>query len=132
MSEHAVTAGERPHGDAHGGGPAAGQDHVAPVGLYLAVFAALMVLTVATVAASRVDLGALNTPVALGIAVAKAALVVLFFMHVRWSPRLIALVFVASLFWLFHMLAGTAADYLSRRETDPRLTHPVGQREPGP
>ena len=129
MSEH-VAPGEHfpgkidPHADEHA--------HVVPVGLYLAVFAALMVLTIVTVAASRIDLGALNTPLAMAIAVTKAVLVVLFFMHVRWSPRLIALVFAASFFWLFHLLAGTAADYLTRSEVDPRPNHPVGMREPGP
>ena len=128
MSGHASgrTRGTDVHEHDHG------HDHVVPVGVYLAVFAALMVLTVATVAASRVDLGALNTPVAMAIAIAKAVLVVLFFMHVKWSPRLIGLAFAASLFWLFHMLAGTAADYLTRSETDPRPSHPVGTREPGP
>ena len=125
MSGHAA------HGtDAHGHDQ--GHDHVVPVGLYLAVFAALMVLTVATVAASRVDLGVMNTPVALAIAIVKAALVVLFFMHVRWSPRLLGLVFAASLFWLFHLLAGTAADYLSRTDMDPRPRHPVGGGAPAP
>ena len=129
MSEHAAARPPDPHA-AHPRGH--GEDHVVPVGVYLAVFAALMVLTVVTVAASRVDLGALNTPVALTIAIAKAVLVVLFFMHVKWSPRLIALAFAASLFWLFHMLAGTAADYLTRSDVDPRPNHPVGAREPGP
>ena len=126
MSERAAVTDGRSHAaDAHG----TGHDHVVPVGLYLAVFAALIVLTVVTVAASRVNLGALNTPLALAIAIAKAVLVVLFFMHVRGSPRLIGLVFAAALFWLFHMLAGTAADYLSRTDADPRPNHPVGERE---
>jgi cytochrome c oxidase subunit 4 len=125
MNGH-VAADERGHegGSRH--------DHVVPVGLYVAVFAALMVLTILTVAASRVDLGALNTPVALTIAVVKAALVVVFFMHVKWSPRLIALVLAAAFFYLFHMLAGTVVDYLSRSDADPRPNHPVGFREPAP
>jgi cytochrome c oxidase subunit 4 len=131
MSDHVTAPGERFPGttqDAH----RAHQDHVVPIGTYVAVFAALMVLTVVTVAASRIDLGPLNTPVAMAIAIAKAILVVLFFMHVKWSPRLIALAFAASLFWLFHMLAGTAVDYLTRSEVDPRPNHPVGMREPAP
>jgi cytochrome c oxidase subunit IV len=131
MKDHATTAREHlPPGDPHEHGR--GQGHVVPVGLYLVVFAALLVLTAVTVAVSRIDLGPLNTPVALLIAITKAALVVLFFMHVRWSPRLIALAFAASLFWLFHMIAGTAADYLSRSDADPRLDHPVGTSQPGP
>ena len=95
-------------------------EHVVPVRTYLGVFAALIVLTVATVAASHLDLGALNTPVALGIAVAKALLVILFFMHVKYGPRLIGLVVAGAFFWLFHLLAGTAADYASRGRIDPR------------
>ena len=134
MSDHVIPPGERFPGtaaDSHGHGHGHGDEHVVPIGTYVAVFAALMVLTVVTVAASRIDLGPLNTPVALAIAILKAVLVVLFFMHVRWSPRLIGLVFAASLFWLFHMIAGTAADYLTRSEVDPRPSHPVGQRAPG-
>jgi cytochrome c oxidase subunit 4 len=103
---------------------------VVPVATYLAVFAALMLLTVATVAASRVDLGVLNTPVALGIAVTKAVLVVLFFMHVKWSPRLIALFFAGAFLWLFQMIAGTAADYVSRGAEDPRPDRPVAPLSP--
>jgi cytochrome c oxidase subunit 4 len=89
-------------------------DHVVPVATYVAVFLALIVLTVVTVLASRLDLGPFNTPVALAIAVTKALLVILFFMHVKYSPRLIGLVVAAAFFWLFHMIAGTAADYLTR------------------
>ena len=55
-------------------------DHIVPKKIYVSVFAALMVLTLLTVAAARVDLGRLNTVVALTIAVTKALLVVLFFM----------------------------------------------------
>jgi cytochrome c oxidase subunit IV len=140
MSDHGVGAAGPVHAHPHGRGPGHdygpdqgdGQDHVVPVTIYVAVFAALLVLTIATVAASRLDLGALNTPVALAIAITKATLVVLFFMHVRWSPRLIGLAFAASLFWLFHMLAGTAVDYLSRSDVDPRPNHPVGDRPASP
>jgi cytochrome c oxidase subunit IV len=107
-----------------------GHAHIVPLGTYLAVFAALMVLTVLTVAASRVDLGVFNTPVALAIAVAKALLVILFFMHVKYSPRLIALCLAAAFFWLFHMLAGTAADYISRGSEDPRPDRPVAPMPP--
>ena len=100
-------------------------DHVVSPLVYYLVFAALLVLTVVTVAVSRVHLGALNLPVALGIAVAKAVLVILFFMHVKYSPRLIGLVVVAAFFWLFHLLAGTTADYFTRGRVDP------AQRAPG-
>ena len=118
MTEHASPAAHPP-GDGHRAA------HVVPVGIYLAVFAALIVLTVVTVAASRVDLGAFNTPVALTIAVAKAVLVVLFFMHVKYGPRVIGLVLAAAMLYLFHMIAGTGADYLSRGPVDPRPDRPV-------
>jgi cytochrome c oxidase subunit 4 len=128
MSEHEPSAA-RPAHDAHEGHAG---DHVVAVPVYLAVFAALMVLTIATVAASRVDLGPLNTPVALGIAVTKALLVILFFMHVKWSPRIIALVLAGAFVWLFHMIAGTGADYLSRGPVDPRPDQPVAPLGPPP
>ena len=107
-------------------------DHVVPLGIYLAVFAALMVLTVLTVAASRVDLGMLNTPVALGIAIVKAGLVILFFMHVKYSSRLIALFLAAAFGWLVLMLVGTGADYISRGPADPRPDRPVAPGGPTP
>jgi len=118
MTEHGATAAGRHH-EGHGTG------HVVPVGTYIAVFAALMVLTMLTVAASRMDLGALNTPVALGIAVTKALLVILFFMHVKYGPRLIGLFVSAAFLWLSFMIAGTAADYVSRGAADPRPDRPV-------
>jgi cytochrome c oxidase subunit 4 len=88
-------------------------NHVVPVGTYVAVFLSLIALTVITVVASRLSLGAFNTPIALAIAVTKALLVI-FFMHVKYSPKLIWLVVAAAFFWLFHLIAGTSADYLSR------------------
>src|SRR4051794_11138170 len=59
-----------------------GEHHIVPVPVYLWVFAALMVLLIVTVAAARVDMGSMNIVVAMTIAVVKAALVVLYFMHV--------------------------------------------------
>ena len=74
--------------------------HVVPLKLLAGVFAALIVLTVLTVAAINVDLGALNVWVALAIAVAKAALVALYFMHLRWDNPFNALVLVVALVML--------------------------------
>ena len=62
---------------------------------------------------ARHDFGAFNTPVALGIAVLKAVLVVLFFMHVKYSPRLTRLVVVSAFVWLAIMIVGTLHDYYS-------------------
>ena len=88
--------------------------HVVPVGVYLAVFVALMLLTAVTTAAAFHDLGPLNNIVALGIATLKAALVVLFFMHVRYGTRLTPLVITAGLFWLLILIALSLTDYLTR------------------
>jgi cytochrome c oxidase subunit 4 len=89
-------------------------EHVVPTRVYYLIFAALMVGTYLTVQAAFVDLGAWNTVVALAIACAKAALVVLFFMHVKYSTRLTWAVVVGSVFWLGILLALTFSDYLTR------------------
>lgn len=61
------------------------------------------------------DLGPLNTVAALTIAVTKALLVVLFFMHVRYSSRLTQIVVGTGLFWLVIMIALVMGDYLTRK-----------------
>jgi cytochrome c oxidase subunit 4 len=88
--------------------------HVAPKSMYYAVFAALIVGTGLTVVAAKFDLGALNNIVMLTIACAKATLVVLYFMHVRWSTRLTWVVVVSGFFWLLIMFSFTLMDYLTR------------------
>ena len=88
--------------------------HIVPIGVYIAVFAALLVLTAATTAAAFYDLGPLSNVVALGIAGLKATLVVLYFMHVRYGTRLIPLVVAAGLFWLMILIALSLTDYLTR------------------
>ena len=88
--------------------------HVVPVRVYLGIFGALCVLTVITVAAARFDFGPLNNLVALGIATAKAALVVLYFMHARYSGKLTALVIGASVAFLTILVFLTLTDYASR------------------
>ena len=89
-------------------------EHVESKGLYLSIFFALMVLTGVTTAVAFFDLGALNTPVALAIAVTKALLVVLFFMHVRHSTLLTKVVVFGGTFWLALLIGITMADYISR------------------
>ena len=94
---HQNAADNRPHviHDApHGVG------HIAPFRVLLAVFIALTVLTVVTVAASLVDFGEFNLIVALAIAVVKASLVVLFFMHLIWDRPFNAIVFVGCLIFV--------------------------------
>ena len=93
------------------------KEHIGIPG-YLGVFAVLIVGTVLTYYAATVDMDHIfpgaNTLVALLIAFTKMACVMLFFMHVRWSPRLIWLAAVASFFWLAIMFAYTMQDYLTR------------------
>lgn len=90
------------------------QGHVAPLGLYGLVYVSLITLTGLTVGAAFLDLGPMSTAVALAIAGLKATLVALYFMHVRWSSRLVPLAIFAGLFWLMHLVAGVLADYFSR------------------
>lgn len=82
--------------------------------VYYQVFGALMLLLVLTVAASYVNLGPLNELVALAIALAKALLVILFFMHVRYSSPLTWLFVAAGFVWLSILILLTLGDYLSR------------------
>ena len=88
--------------------------HVVPRRTYYIIFALLMVLTYATVQISAFDLGALNTVAALAIASLKATLVVVFFMHVKYSTRLTKLAVIGGLYWLFILLSLTLSDYLTR------------------
>lgn len=88
--------------------------HVAPKSLYYLIFGALMVGTALTVGAAFVDMGALNNVVMLAIACTKALLVVMFFMHVRWSTRLTWVVAASGFVWLLIMFGFTLADYMTR------------------
>lgn len=90
-------------------------EHIVPVRIYLTIFVALLFGTGLTVAAAFVDFPwQFNTVVALTIAVAKATLVVLYFMHVRYSPRLVWLIVAAALFWMGIMFSLTFSDYFTR------------------
>jgi len=99
-------------------------EHIVPVKIYVGVFLSLLVLTGLTTTVAFIDLGQTaigkihvidwNTVAALAIAVVKMMLVVLFFMHVKYSPGLTRLVIVAGFFWLGIMIALTLSDELSR------------------
>jgi cytochrome c oxidase subunit 4 len=91
-----------------------GNVHVLPLRIYYAVFGTLMALTGITVAVAYVDLGALNVVAAVAIACFKALIVVLYFMHVKFSTRLIKLTVIAGLYWMGILLALTLSDYLTR------------------
>ena len=88
--------------------------HVVPTRVYYAIFAILMLFTAITVGVAFVDLGPFNAVAALTIAVFKATLVVLFFMHVKYSTRLTWAVVAGSVFWLGILIALTMGDYLTR------------------
>jgi len=88
--------------------------HVTPLKTYLAVFVALLVLLALTVVASYFSLGRFNVVIALVIAIAKTFLVMLFFMHVRYSGRLIWIYVGVGFFWLAILLALTMSDFLTR------------------
>ena len=90
------------------------ETHVVPRRIYFAVFIALIVLTWVTALVSRIDLGRWNIFVALAIAVIKASLVALFFMHVRYSSRLTKMVVESGVFWLVLLLFITMADLWTR------------------
>jgi len=90
------------------------QEHVTSRKTYFAIFAALLALTYLTVAVARIDLGRFNTIAALTIAVTKAVLVTLFFMHVRYSTRLTKLVVVGGFVWLALLIGLTMADIATR------------------
>jgi cytochrome c oxidase subunit 4 len=89
--------------------------HILPVRTYYQVFAALIVLTVATVGIDLWgNLGPIHTFACLTIAVIKAALVILIFMHVYYSSRLTWIFAASGLFWLAILLVYTLQDYLTR------------------
>ena len=84
------------------------------VSVYLRVWAALLVLLAATVGAAFLNMGPFNAVVALMIAVTKAVLVILFFMHAKDSDRLIWVYAAAGVLWLLFLIGGTLADVLTR------------------
>jgi cytochrome c oxidase subunit 4 len=88
--------------------------HISSVRTLLTVFVGLMAFTALTTAVAYVDLGAGSTAVALSIAIAKASLVVWFFMNVRFNTRLIPVVILGGLFFVLVLFVETFADYGSR------------------
>jgi|ERR1035438_10365058 cytochrome c oxidase subunit 4 len=90
------------------------EHHIVSPRVYVAVFIALLVGTTLTVVASYLNLGIFNPIIALGIACTKATLVVLFFMHVKYSTRLTMLTVGAGIFMFLVLVGMTLADYFSR------------------
>ena len=107
MSEHHDPHAPADHDDALEG-------HIVSPVVYIVIFFALLVGTALTIAASYVEMGPWNPIVAIAIAVVKATLVVLFFMHVKYSPKLTKLTVGAGLFTFLVLIFMTLADYISR------------------
>ena len=90
------------------------EPHIVPMRVYFSVISCLFIFTAITVAVGFLELGPLNTPVALAIAIFKATLVVLFFMHVRYNTPLMWVFAGSGFFWLLILFALTMQDYVSR------------------
>jgi cytochrome c oxidase subunit 4 len=88
--------------------------HILPVRTYVTVYVALLVLLAATVGAAYIDLGRFNFTLTMIIAVAKAAMIMLIFMHVRYSDRLTWVFSSAAFLWLGILIALTLNDYFTR------------------
>ena len=102
-------------------------EHIVPPTTYAVIIITLLCLTAATIGAAYINLGKFNIVVALGIATLKATLVVLFFMHAKYSTKRTQLVIIAGIFWLAILLFMTMSDYASR--VDYRGIHyPMSQR----
>ena len=88
--------------------------HAVPRKVYVLVFVTLICLTLITVDVAFYNFGFINIYIAMAIAVFKATLVVLYFMHVRYSPKLTWIFVGAGIFWLLIMFVLTASDYITR------------------
>lgn len=91
--------------------------HVISKNLYFAIFFALLLLTGLTTGVAYINLGPWNTPAALVIACVKATLVLLFFMHLRWSTQLNRVVWLSALLWLGLLIGILSIDFISRTWT---------------
>lgn len=87
---------------------------VVPIKTYVIIFIALLLLTGLTTGVAHINMGVFNTIVAIAIAGIKMLLVMLFFMHVKYSPKLTKLVIVAAFFWLALLITFTLSDEFSR------------------
>jgi len=90
------------------------EHHILPVRLYLGIFAVLLLFTALTIWAAFQNFGPMNDVIALGIAVIKASLVVLYFMHVRYQSRLVSVAVVTGIAWLGVLVMLVLMDYMSR------------------
>jgi cytochrome c oxidase subunit 4 len=100
-------------------------EHIVPPKIYIVIFLSLMVGTALTVWAAFQNFGQWNIVIALGIASIKASLVVLYFMHARYSVNRTKLVIICAVFWLGIMLALTLSDYTTRPQRESRQATPT-------
>lgn len=120
-------------------------EHESHVRSYVIVFALLLVLLGATVGAAFIDFHEFlpghfwNMSIAASIAIAKAVLIILFFMHVKTGPRRVVVFAMGGFLWLALMIALFMADYTTRTDEnypnykgEPRMLHFPGQPLPGP
>ena len=105
-------------------------EHIVSPKIYIVIFLTLMAGTAVTVWAAYQNFGKFNIVIALAIATFKATLVVLYFMHARYSPRRTQLVIVCSIFWLAILLALTLTDYRTRPRDLSRLGLPAASNFP--
>ncbi len=104
------------------------EQHLLPFGIYYAVAGALFVLTIITVWVAQYDFGGMNVIVAMAVAGVKAALVALFFMHLKYDNKLYASFFVGSLVFLAAFLAFTMFDTETRGRVYEELAVPINER----
>ena len=90
------------------------EQHIVGPPVYLTMLLCLLVLTAITTGVAFIDLGVFNAVIALAIACLKASLVVLFFMHIKYSSRLLKMTVLAGLFTFMLLLTLTMTDYISR------------------
>ncbi len=93
--------------------------HVEPKKLYISIWIILLCFTALTTGVAFIDLGSLNTVVALAIAICKAGIVVLFFMHARHSEKLVRVVIGVAIFWLLILIVISTTDFATRRLLPP-------------
>jgi cytochrome c oxidase subunit 4 len=107
--------------------------HIVPLKMYFLIFGALLAMTALTIQVAFLDLGNLNIYMAMTIAVIKALLVVLFFMHLRYSSSLTKLFVSAGILWFAILVALTTSDYFTRAwQTRPEGWVAIEEDAPGP
>ncbi len=110
-------------------GPEHGPHHVMPVNVYYAVYSSLLILTVVTVAVSFAGLGPLAIPVAMAVAVVKAAFVIGYFMHLKYDTKFHSLVFFSGFLFLLTFFAFTMFDLAARGGQNPETDTFVKRNE---